>query len=158
GPSGPTGGPDHPRRPRPASRPPPSAPSPAAWGTSWGIMVARLRGPSPCLIIPLSVPSRSLTRDSLHGPFPLPRPRPALRGGPRAGARRPVRQPLYVYSRKTLLHHLGQLQQAFADVAPLLCYSIKTNPNLHLARLMAEHGAGFDVTSGGELFRALKAG
>src|SRR5215813_12996164 len=66
--------------------------------------------------------------------------------------------PLYVYSRKTLLYHLGQLQQAFAEVAPLLCYSIKTNPNLHLARLMAEHGAGFDVTSGGELFRALKAG
>ncbi len=41
---------------------------------------------------------------------------------------------------------------------PLICYSIKTNANLHSARLMAEHGAGFDVTSGGELYRALKAG
>jgi diaminopimelate decarboxylase len=66
--------------------------------------------------------------------------------------------PLYVYSQKTLLHHLGQLQKAFAAVEPLLCFSIKTNPNLHIARLMGEHGAGFDVTSGGELYRAVKAG
>jgi diaminopimelate decarboxylase len=66
--------------------------------------------------------------------------------------------PLYVYSKKTLLHHLTQLQTAFAAVKPLICYSIKTNANLHLARLMGEHGAGFDVTSGGELFRAVKAG
>src|SRR5215475_9499546 len=77
----------------------------------------------------------------------------------------PVRQlaetygtPLYVYSKATLLHHLTQLQKAFAAVEPLICYSIKTNPNLSICRLMAEHGAGFDVTSGGELYRALKAG
>src|SRR5437660_12278095 len=66
--------------------------------------------------------------------------------------------PLYVYSQATLLHHLRQLQQAFAPVEPLICYSVKTNGNLGLCRLMAEHGAGFDVTSGGELYRALKAG
>jgi diaminopimelate decarboxylase len=66
--------------------------------------------------------------------------------------------PLYVYSRATLLHHLRELQRAFAPVQPLICYSIKTNPNLSICRLMAEHGAGFDVTSGGELYRALKAG
>src|SRR5947208_2821553 len=66
--------------------------------------------------------------------------------------------PLYVYSKHTLLHHLTQLQTAFAEVNPLICYSIKSNPNLSLCRLMAEHGAGFDVTSGGELFRALNAG
>jgi diaminopimelate decarboxylase len=65
--------------------------------------------------------------------------------------------PLFIYSQKTLLHHLAQLQRAFAAVEPLICYSIKTNGNIHLARLMAEHGTGFDVTSGGELFRALKA-
>jgi diaminopimelate decarboxylase len=40
----------------------------------------------------------------------------------------------------------------------LICYSIKTNGNLSIARLMAKHGAGFDVTSGGELYRALQAG
>jgi diaminopimelate decarboxylase len=66
--------------------------------------------------------------------------------------------PLFVYSRATLLHHLGQLRQAFAAVEPLICYSIKTNANLHIARLMGEYGAGFDVTSGGELYRALAAG
>src|SRR5437764_12903381 len=65
--------------------------------------------------------------------------------------------PLFVYSKATLLHHLRQLQQAFAAVEPLICYSIKTNGNLAVCRLMAEHGAGFDVTSGGELYRALRA-
>ena len=66
--------------------------------------------------------------------------------------------PLFVYSTATLLHHLCQLQRAFAAVPPLVCYSIKTNPNLGICRLMAGEGAGFDVTSGGELYRALKAG
>src|SRR5688572_4854111 len=66
--------------------------------------------------------------------------------------------PLYVYSQGTLLHHLKSVQSAFAAVEPLICYSIKTNANIHLARLMIEHGSGCDVTSAGELFRALKAG
>src|SRR5215208_5360719 len=66
--------------------------------------------------------------------------------------------PLFVYSQATLLHHLKQLQTAFAAASPLICYSIKTNANVHLARLMVEHGSGCDVTSGGELYRALKAG
>jgi diaminopimelate decarboxylase len=66
--------------------------------------------------------------------------------------------PLYIYSKRTLLHHLGQLQRAFAAVEPLICYSLKTNGNLSICRLMAEAGAGFDVTSGGELYRALHAG
>ncbi|MGE3809674.1 MAG: diaminopimelate decarboxylase, partial [Gemmataceae bacterium] len=77
----------------------------------------------------------------------------------------PVRQlaekygtPLWVYSKKTLLHHLAALKRAFAGVETLICYSIKTNPNLAICRVMAEAGAGFDVTSGGELYRALKAG
>jgi diaminopimelate decarboxylase len=77
----------------------------------------------------------------------------------------PVRQladaygtPLFVYSKATLLHHLGQLQKAFAAVEPLICYSLKTNGNLGICRLMAAAGAGFDVTSGGELYRALAAG
>ncbi|NBO91024.1 MAG: diaminopimelate decarboxylase [Planctomycetia bacterium] len=66
--------------------------------------------------------------------------------------------PLFVYSKATLLHHFGQLQSAFAPANPLLCYSVKTNGNIHLCRLMAERGSGFDVTSGGELYRALQAG
>jgi diaminopimelate decarboxylase len=66
--------------------------------------------------------------------------------------------PLFVYSQATLLHHLRQIQTAFAEANPVICFSIKTNGNIHIARLMAEHGSGFDVTSGGELYRALKAG
>src|SRR3954471_8015939 len=66
--------------------------------------------------------------------------------------------PLYVYSQKTLLHPRSEIQKAFAAPKPLICYSVKTNGNLHLCRLMHEHGSGFDVTSGGELYRALQAG
>src|SRR4029078_9744633 len=66
--------------------------------------------------------------------------------------------PLFVYSRATLLRHLGAVQEAFAPADPLIRYSLKTNTNIHIGRLMAEHGAGFDVTSGGELYRALAAG
>ncbi len=66
--------------------------------------------------------------------------------------------PCWVYSQATLLHHLRALQEAFSEVNPLICYSIKTNGNLHICRLMREHGSGFDVTSAGELFRALQSG
>ncbi len=66
--------------------------------------------------------------------------------------------PLFVYSQATLLHHLTQLQQAFAPADPIVCYSVKTNGNLSICKLMAGNGAGFDVTSGGELYRALRAG
>src|SRR5437773_2053093 len=47
---------------------------------------------------------------------------------------------------------------AFAAVQPLICYSLKTNPNLAICKVMNEAGSGFDVTSGGELYRALAAG
>lgn len=66
--------------------------------------------------------------------------------------------PLFVYSRATLLHHLQQIQTAFAPAKPIICYSLKTNGNIHIGKLMAEHGSGFDVTSGGELYRALVSG
>ncbi|MFT3882608.1 MAG: diaminopimelate decarboxylase [Gemmatales bacterium] len=66
--------------------------------------------------------------------------------------------PLWVYSQATLVHHLKTLQSAFEEVNPLICYSIKTNGNTHICRLMQQNGSGFDVTSAGELFRALQAG
>jgi diaminopimelate decarboxylase len=66
--------------------------------------------------------------------------------------------PLFVYSQATLLHHLDQIQTAFAEAKPIICYSVKANGNLSIARLMGRHGAGFDVTSQGEFQRALKAG
>src|SRR5688572_9085160 len=66
--------------------------------------------------------------------------------------------PLYVYSEATLLRHLREVQTAFKAADPIIAYSVKSNGNLSICRLMAEHGGGFDVTSGGELHRALKAG
>ena len=66
--------------------------------------------------------------------------------------------PLYVYSEATLLRHLREVQTAFAEAKPIIAYSVKSNGNLSICRLMAEHGSGFDVTSGGELHRALTAG
>jgi diaminopimelate decarboxylase len=66
--------------------------------------------------------------------------------------------PLFVYSQATLLHHLTQLQMAFAPANPIICYSVKANGNLSICRLMGQHGAGFDVTSGGEFQRAQYAG
>ena len=66
--------------------------------------------------------------------------------------------PVYVYSTATLLRHLNQIQTAFAEAKPLICYSIKANGNIHLAKLMHQNGSGFDVTSGGEFYRAEKAG
>ena len=61
--------------------------------------------------------------------------------------------PLYVYSRATLLGQLKALQEAFAEVDPLVCYSVKANSNLGIIHLLARHGSGFDVVSGGELHR-----
>lgn len=66
--------------------------------------------------------------------------------------------PLYIYSRATLEHHYRQIAEAFSGVDTLICYSIKTNPNIHVCSVLREQGSGFDVTSGGELYRALQAG
>src|SRR4051794_30293695 len=66
--------------------------------------------------------------------------------------------PVYVYSKATLLRHYRQIAQAFAPVNPIICFSIKSCGNLHICKLLAREGCGFDVTSGGELFRALAAG
>ena len=66
--------------------------------------------------------------------------------------------PLWVYSKRTLLHHVRQIQTAFAAVDPVLCYSVKANSSLGILKVMQEAGTSFDVVSGGELFRVQKAG
>jgi len=66
--------------------------------------------------------------------------------------------PLYVYSQSAILETLKSLRSAFADVDPLVCYSVKANSNLGVLKVMAEHGSGFDVVSGGELHRVKLAG
>jgi diaminopimelate decarboxylase len=66
--------------------------------------------------------------------------------------------PLYVYSQGMFLETLKTLQTAFAEVDPLVCYSVKANSNLGILKVLAEHGSGFDVVSGGELIRVQTAG
>lgn len=66
--------------------------------------------------------------------------------------------PLYLYSYRTLIDHFQKLQAAFCSVHPLICFSVKANPNLALLRALVCRGAGLDIVSGGELFRALAAG
>ena len=65
--------------------------------------------------------------------------------------------PLYVYSSKTLRERTGALDAAFAGFPHTLCYAVKANSNLSLLRLFAQLGCGFDVVSGGELERVLRA-
>jgi diaminopimelate decarboxylase len=64
----------------------------------------------------------------------------------------------YVYSKATFLHHYRQIAEAFKELNPTVCYSIKSCGNINICRFLAAEGCGFDVTSGGELFRALEAG
>jgi len=71
---------------------------------------------------------------------------------------REVGTPAYVYSKATLLHHYRQIAEAFKPINATVCYSIKSCGNINLCKILADAGCGFDVTSGGELFRALQAG
>lgn len=66
--------------------------------------------------------------------------------------------PLWVYSKAKFLHEYQQIQDAFAEVEPVVCYSVKANSNLSILKLLAEAGCSFDVVSGGELFRVREAG
>jgi diaminopimelate decarboxylase len=71
---------------------------------------------------------------------------------------REVGTPAYIYSLATLRRHYRVFDQAFAKVPHLVCFSVKSNSNLAVLRTFAKEGGGFDIVSGGELFRALKAG
>jgi diaminopimelate decarboxylase len=69
-----------------------------------------------------------------------------------------VGTPAYIYSLATLKRHFRVFDQAFASIPHLVCFSVKANSNLALLRAFVKEGGGFDIVSGGELFRALKAG
>ena len=66
--------------------------------------------------------------------------------------------PAYVYSKAALLESYRAYDDAFAEVPHVVCYSIKANANLGVLATLARAGAGADIVSGGELFRALRAG
>lgn len=69
-----------------------------------------------------------------------------------------VGTPCYVYSHATLVRHIRAYDRAFEGIPHLIAFAMKANSNLAILRLMAKEGSGVDIVSGGELFRALKAG
>ncbi len=71
---------------------------------------------------------------------------------------RPCGTPFYLYSYKTLIDHYRKLARAFKGLNPLICFSMKANSNLAVLRALVKAGAGLDVVSGGELYKALKVG
>ena len=69
-----------------------------------------------------------------------------------------VGTPVYIYSRQTFIEHLRKMREAYRELATAICFSVKACANVHILRLMAEQGSGFDIVSGGELYRVLQAG
>jgi len=66
--------------------------------------------------------------------------------------------PAYVYSQRTILSNYESLRRTVSHIPGLICYSVKANSHLRILSLLRQAGAGFDVVSGGELARALRAG
>jgi len=66
--------------------------------------------------------------------------------------------PLYVYSAQTIRDNFQSLKAALAPLNHLICYAVKANSNLAVLNLLSRLGAGFDIVSGGELYRVLQAG
>ena len=71
---------------------------------------------------------------------------------------REVGTPVYIYSKATFKDHLRKIQQSYSQLDTMICYSVKACGNINILKFMAEAGSGFDIVSGGELYRVLQAG
>jgi diaminopimelate decarboxylase len=69
-----------------------------------------------------------------------------------------VGTPCYVYSKNAIRENFHAFRTAFEHIDPLICYAVKANSNLSILRLLKEEGSGFDVVSGGELYRLTQIG
>ena len=69
-----------------------------------------------------------------------------------------VGTPFYLYSYQTLKNHFRVFDQAFAEIPHRICFAAKSNANIAILRIFILEGGGVDIVSGGELYRALKAG
>jgi diaminopimelate decarboxylase len=69
-----------------------------------------------------------------------------------------VGTPTYIYSKATFIEHLHRIQKAYAELDTTICYSIKACGNINILKFLAKEGSGFDIVSGGELYRVLQAG
>lgn len=66
--------------------------------------------------------------------------------------------PVFIYSHRTIVEHYRKLARAFQSVRPLICYSMKANSNLAILKALVREGAGLDIVSAGELYRAQRVG
>ena len=71
---------------------------------------------------------------------------------------REVGTPVYVYSEAAMRRQVRIFAEAFQSIPHLICYAVKANSNLSVIRRLADWGAGFEIVSGGELFRVVRAG
>jgi diaminopimelate decarboxylase len=69
-----------------------------------------------------------------------------------------VGTPAYIYSKATFTDHLQKIRQAYSELDTMICYSVKACSNINILKFMAQAGFGFDIVSGGELYRAMQAG
>jgi diaminopimelate decarboxylase len=69
-----------------------------------------------------------------------------------------VGTPVYIYSKATILDHYEKVKKAYAAIDTTICYSIKAAGNINILKIFARLGSGFDIVSGGELYRAQQAG
>src|SRR4051812_49372125 len=77
---------------------------------------------------------------------------------PLADLAQSVGTPAYVYSSAEILANYHAYSGAFADLPYTICYAVKANSSLAILAMLAKAGAGFDIVSGGELYRVLAAG
>ena len=68
-----------------------------------------------------------------------------------------VGTPVYIYSKVTILDHFEKIKNAFTELDTTICYSIKACGNINILKILAAAGSGFDIVSGGELYRAQQA-
>jgi len=69
-----------------------------------------------------------------------------------------IKTPFYVYSKKTILRHFHQLKEAFEKIDTLVCFSIKSNSNSEILKILKKAGAGFDIVSAWEGKKAVNSG
>ena len=69
-----------------------------------------------------------------------------------------VGTPVYIYSKATFTDHLRKIQKAYSCLDTMICYSVKACSNINILKFMAKAGSGFDIVSGGELYRITQAG
>lgn len=107
---------------------------------------------------PLSNPALPLEPPFTNHPFVYREGSLHCEDVPLAAIAEEVGTPCYVYGASGIRERFGAYRKAFAGMPHRICYAVKANSNLAILRMLADLGSGFDIVSGGELFRVLQAG